>query len=224
MIDRVLMRWEETRFLKAAQRVLLQGGFPNPDRTGCPEKSILKAIASREISPDKVMDSIEHIGMCSPCFREYTELRNQVVWGGRAAYLTIAAAVIIVILSLGWWRWRSGQQAVITAHNHIVADISSPLVLRGNHGRGKGPLAFPRGFDDVTFYFPEGNRVGIYEVAILGDEFSEPLTRASGTATIENRITTMNVALDLSRIAPGYYLVGIRPFGTDWSYYPVIVK
>ena len=78
MSDRGLMRREETRFLKAAQRVLLQGGFPNPERTGCPEKSILKAIASREVSPDKVMDWIEHVGMCSPCFREYTELRKRV--------------------------------------------------------------------------------------------------------------------------------------------------
>ena len=94
MSDRGLMRREETRFLKAAQRVLLQGGFPNPERTGCPEKSILKAIASREVSPDKVMDWIEHVGMCSPCFREYTELRKQVVWRRRAAYLSIAAAVI----------------------------------------------------------------------------------------------------------------------------------
>ena len=116
------MRREETRFLKAAQRVLLQGGFPNPERTGCPEKSVLKAIASREVSPDQVMDWIEHVGMCSPCFREYTELRKQSVWRRRAAFLSIAA-VVIVVLSLGWWRWRSGQPVVIAAHNYIVADM-----------------------------------------------------------------------------------------------------
>ena len=223
MSNRTLMRKEEATFLKAAQRVLLHGGFPNPDRTGCPDKSILKAIASREVSPDKVMDWIEHVGMCSPCFREYTGLRRQVLWRKRVAYLSIAAAVIFS-LSLGWWMWRSRPQAVITAHNHIVADIRSPLVLRGDQGPGKGPLVFPRGFDDVTFYFPEGSRAGTYEVAILRQEFGEPLTRTSGTATIENDMTKMNVTLDLSRIAPGYYLVGIRPLGTDWSYYPVVVK
>jgi hypothetical protein len=180
-------------------------------------------MAFRKLGVDQVNDWIEHLGTCSPCFREYTELRRQVVWRRRAAYLSIAAA-IIVVLSLGWWRWRSGSQTVITAHNHIVADIRSPLVLRGDRGPGKGPLVFQKGFDDVTFYFPEGSRAGTYEVAILGQEFGEPLTRASGTATIESRMTTMKVTLDLSRIAPGYYLVGIRPLGTDWSYYPVIVK
>ena len=223
MRDQAPARREEMRLIKAYQRVVLGGGFPNPERAGCPGNEILRAMAFRKLGVDQVNDWIEHLGTCSPCFREYTELRRQVVWRRRAAYLSIAAA-IIVVLSLGWWKWRSGSQTVITAHNHIVADIRSPLVLRGDQGPGKGPLVFQKGFDDVTFYFPEGSRAGAYEVAILGQEFGEPLTRASGTATIESRMTTMNVTLDLSRIAPGYYLVGIRPLGTDWSYYPVIVK
>jgi hypothetical protein len=217
------MRREETRFLKAAQRVLLQGGFPNPERTGCPQKSTLKAIASREVSPDKVMDWIEHVGMCSPCFREYTELRKRVLWRRRAGYLSIAA-VIIVVLSLGWWRWRSGQPVVITAHNYIVADMRDRLMLRGDQGPGKGPLVFQRGFDDVSFYLPEGSRAGTYDVAIFHTEPTAPLVSATGTATMESDKTIIKVTLDLSRIAPGDYLVGIRLPGTDWSYYPVVLK
>ena len=224
MSDRGLMRREETRFLKAAQRVLLQGGFPNPERTGCPDKSILKAIASREVSPDKVMDWIEHVGMCSPCFREYTELRKRVVWRRRAAYLSIAAAVIIVILSLGWWRWRSGQPALITGHVHIVADMRNRLMLRGDQGPAKEPLVFRRGFDDVLFYLPEGSKAGNYDVAIFHEEPTEPLVSTTGAATVENDKTIIKVTLDLSRIASGDYLVGIRLPGTDWSYYPVFLK
>jgi len=223
MRDQAPAKREKLRLIKAFQRVVLGGGFPNPERAGCPGNEILRAMAFRKLGVEQVNDWIEHLGTCSPCFREYTELRKQVVWRRRAAYLSIAAAVIFS-LSLGWWMWRSRPQAVITAHNHIVADIRSPLVLRGDQGPGKGPLVFPRGFDDVTFYFPEGSRAGTYEVAIFRQEFSAPLTRASGTATIGNHMTKMNVTLDLSRIAPGYYLVGIRPLGTDWSYYPVIVK
>jgi hypothetical protein len=218
------MRREETRFLKAAQRVLLQGGFPNPERTGCPEKSILKAIASREVSPDKVMDWIEHVGMCSPCFREYTELRKRVAWRRRAAYLSIAAAVIIVILTLGWWRWRSGQPTLITGHFQIVADMRNRLVLRGEQGPGNRPLVFQRGFDDVSFYLPEGSRAGTYNVAIFHEEPTAPLLSATGTATMGSDKTILKAALDLSHIAVGNYLVGIRLPGTDWSYYPVVLK
>ena len=83
---------------------------------------------------------------------------------------------------------------------------------------------FQRGFDDVSFYLPEGSRAGSYEVAIFREEMGEPLTSATGTATMEQGMTAMNVTLDLSRIVPGYYLVGIRLPGTDWSYYPTIVK
>lgn len=223
MSDRRLMRREETRFLKAAQRVLLQGGFPNPERTGCPEKSILKAIACREVSPDQVMDRIEHVGMCSPCFREYTELRKQAVWRRRAAYLSIVA-VIIVVLSLGWWRWRPAQPVVITAHNYIVADMRDQLMLRGDQGPGKGPLVFPRGFDDVSFYLPEGSRAGTYDVAIFYEEPTAPLVSAAGTATMESDKTIIKVTLDLSRIAAGRYLVGFRLPGTDWSYSPLVLK
>ncbi|MGO8786510.1 MAG: hypothetical protein ACLQVL_03885 [Terriglobia bacterium] len=224
MSDRRLMRREETRFLKAAQRVLLQGGFPNPERTGCPEESILKAMASREVSPDKVMDWIEHVGMCSPCFREYTELRQRVVWRRRAAYLSMAAAVIIVILSLGWWRWRSGQATLITGRFQIVADMRNRLMLRGEQGPGNRPLVFQRGYDDVSFYLPEGSKAGNYDVAIFHQEPTEPLASTTGAAKMEYDKTIIKVTLDLSRIAPGDFLVGIRLPGTDWSYYPVVLK
>lgn len=60
-------------------RVLLNGGFPNPERAGCPHKTVLKAIAFRELSPENVMDWIEHIGLCSPCYVEYDALRRQVL-------------------------------------------------------------------------------------------------------------------------------------------------
>ena len=79
MNNRALMRKEEEKFLRAAQRVLLQGGFPNPERTGCPSRALLKAIACREVSPENLMDLIEHVGMCSPCYKQYDALRRQLV-------------------------------------------------------------------------------------------------------------------------------------------------
>jgi hypothetical protein len=229
MRDHALTKREEAQFIEAYQRVLLGGGFPNPERAGCPSNEILRTMAFRKLWSEQVNDWIEHLGTCTPCFREYTEFRKQAEckqaeWIWRAAYVGVAAAVIIVILSVGWWEWRSRQQAVITAHYHIVADMRNRLVLRGDQGPGKGPLVFQRGFDDVSFYLPEGSRAGTYEVAIFQEEPGEPLARATRTATIENGMTALNVTLDLSRIAPGYYLVGIRLPATDWSYSPLMVK
>ena len=41
---------------------------------------------------------------------------------------------------------------------------------------------------------------------------------------MENDKTIIKVTLDLSRIAPGDYLVGIRLPGNDGSYYPVVLN
>ena len=165
---------------------------------------------------------MDHLGKCTPCFRDYNELRRLIERWRKLTYLGIAAVIVLACVAL--WGWRSRQQTVITAHNHIVADMRNRLVLRGDHGPGKGPLLFQRGFDDVSFYLPEGSRAGRYEVGIFREEPGEPLASATGTATIENGMTVMNVSLDLSRISPGYFLVGIRLPGTDWSYSPLIVQ
>jgi hypothetical protein len=165
---------------------------------------------------------MDHFGKCSPCFRDYTELRRQIEHRCKLSYLGIAAVVIAACVVL--WIWRSRQQAVVTAHNHIVADMRNRLMLRGDQGPGKGPLVFQRGYDEVSFYLPEGSRAGSYEIAIFHEEPKEPLVNATGTATVEQGVTAMNATLDLSRIQPGYYFVGIRLPGTDWSYYPLIVK
>ena len=224
MSDQAPTRREKMRLTRAYRRALYGGGFPNPGRAGCPGNEILKALASHKLDVSQVNDWVEHLGTCSPCFREFTELRKQVVWRRHAAYLSIAAAIIIAVLSFGWWKWRSGQPTVITAHNHIIADVRNRLLFRGGQGPGKGPLEFQRGFDDVLFYLPEGNRAGKYEVAIFHEEPVKPLVSATGAATIETDATTLKVTLDLSRIEPGYYLVGFRLRDTEWTYCPLIVK
>jgi hypothetical protein len=165
---------------------------------------------------------MDHVGKCSPCYNDYAEFRRLAHRRRKLTYLGIAA--VIVVAAIAVWVWRLRQPTVITAHNHIVAGMRNRLILRGEQGPGKGPLVFERGFDDVSFYLPEGNRAGQYEVAIFQEEPTAPLASATGTATIENGMTQMSVILDLSRIAPGYYLVGIRLPGGDWSYSPLIIK
>ncbi len=181
MRDQALTRREEARLIKAYQRVLLGGGFPNPDRAGCPGNETLRAMAFRKLETERVN---------------------------------------------GWRRWPSSHPPVITAHHHVVADLRNRMILRGDQGTGpgKGPLVFERGFDEATIYLPEGSRAGPYEVAIFREELGEPLTRATGAATMANGMTAMNTMLDLSRVAPGHYLLGVRLSGADWSYSPLVIE
>jgi hypothetical protein len=137
-----------------------------------------------------------------------------------------AAAVVCVVLSVGWWRWRSSQAVVITAHYHVVADLRNRMILRGGQGteHGKAPLVFERGIDEVFIYLPEGSRVGTYEVAVFREELGKPLATATTTATMGKGMTALDATLDLSRVSSGHYLLGVRPTGVDWSYWSVVVK
>lgn len=207
--------------LDALGRVLSKD-FPNPERIGCPSRDLLQVLAARQLSLTEAEPWMDHLGKCTPCFRDYNEFRRLIERRRKLSYLGIAAVILVACVAL--WAWRSRRPTVITAHNHVVADMRNRLMLRGEQTAGEGPVVFQRGFEDVSFYLPEGSRAGTYQVAIFREEPGEALASATGTATIENGMMTMNVTLDLSRIQPGYYLVGIRLPETEWSYYPLIVK
>ncbi len=225
MSEQPLTKQEEIRLIRAYQRLVLGGEFPNPNRAGCPRSEILRAMAFRKLDKEQVLDWAEHLGTCSPCFREYTEFCKQVEWRRNAAYIGVAAAVLVV-LSFAWWGWRSSHSAVITAHSHVVADLRNRLTLRGEQssGSGTGPLVFKRGIDEVSIYLPEGSLSGTYEVAVFREDLGEPLVSRTTQATLEKGITLLNATLDLSRIPAGRYLFGIRLPGVEWSYYPMVIE
>ena len=54
MRDQAPAKREEMRLIKAYQRVVLGGGFPNPERAGCPGNEILRAMAFRKLGVDQV--------------------------------------------------------------------------------------------------------------------------------------------------------------------------
>jgi len=225
MSDQPLTKREEKRLIGAYQRLVLGGEFPNPNRAGCPGNKTLRAMAFRELEQEQVLDWVEHLGTCSPCFREYTEFRKQVEWRRNAAYVGVAAAVLVV-LSFAWWGWRSMHPVVITAHSRVVADLRNRLTLRGEQGTepGKGPLAFKRGIDDVSIYLPEGSRAGTYEVAVFREDLGEPLVSTTSQATLEKDMTELTATFDLSRVPSGRYLFAIRLPGIEWSYYPMLIE
>src|SRR5262249_43224086 len=88
-------------FFRALQSVVLTH-FPNPERLGCPGTSVLRAIATKSISMRD--PAIEHVGKCSPCFAELTEMRRdlqrrKMFWTTGTA----AAAIVILVLLVGYF-------------------------------------------------------------------------------------------------------------------------
>jgi hypothetical protein len=80
---KALNEWEELN--KEEARILdllargLSGEFPNPQRVGCPDPAILRGIAFRSLRLAEVQQWLDHLGSCSPCYQEFTELHQQAV-------------------------------------------------------------------------------------------------------------------------------------------------
>jgi hypothetical protein len=238
MSDQALTRREEARLLKAGQRALLQGEFPNPERSGCPDKETLRAIAAHKLSLEQVVEWVDHVGFCSPCYVEYDTLRRQAVSRRWMQFGAIAAGIAIVV-ALGIWAWfggwpqhpvgRGGEVARGEAGAYQVCrlDLRNRFVLRGGGEESpkppSGPLELNRGRLDLTLDLPIGSREGQYEIQVL-EQPGKPVASASGSAKIQNYVTVLQVKIDLRNVSPGRYLLGIRRPELDWTYYPTLLK
>src|SRR5213594_2962479 len=93
MRDKLSKREDRALHQALASVVLTQ--FPNPQRKDCPGTSVLRAIATKSIP---MRDPVHgHVGSCSPCFLELTEIREalhrrSLIW----ATGTAGAAVFVL--------------------------------------------------------------------------------------------------------------------------------
>jgi len=179
MSDRLLARSEEARLLKAGRRALLQGEFPNPDRSGCPDKETLRSIATRKLSLEQVVEWVDHIGFCSPCYVEYDALRRQAVSRRWMQFGAIAAGIAIVV-ALGIWAWFGGWGHLRNeagAYQVCRLDLRNRFILRGGGDQSPKPPAAPlelsRGRLDLELDLPTGSREGSTKFKYLNNRASQ---------------------------------------------------
>lgn len=209
---------EENRVIKAGQRVLLEGGYPNPDRVGCPGVAALKALAHREADLRQSEQAVLHIGGCSPCFVEYTALQRQAA-RRKTVELVLASAALLILAVVGGWAWKTHMP-----YQKVTVDLRNRLILRGDQvpSANSGPIELPRGRLDLTLLLPNGTGPGDYEV-IVSTELEKPLVSTTGVAVNRPGVTTLNVKLGTAKLDPGTYLLGIEQ-GRARKEYPLLLK
>ena len=228
MSDRPLTRREESRLLKAGRRVLLNGGFPNPDRVGCPDKSTLRAWADRSLPDEEVLERVDHVGFCSPCYAEYWALRREVVNRRWMRFGAIAAGVVLAVgLSLlAWFGWRQHERD-LEAYHLCHLDLRDRGVLRGGGDETpktpNTPLEMSRRRLDLEIDLVIGSEPGTYEIGVVRGD-GKLLVKTSGSAKMENYIAVLRGKIDLRNLPPGPYFLGIGRNDFDWQYFPVVVK
>ena len=222
---------EENRLTKAGQRFLLEGGYPNPDRVGCPGVEALKALAQRKADLRQSEQAVLHIGECSPCFIEYTTLQKQAT-RRKAVELVLASAALLILAVVGGWAWKThwlhgigANVATNVPYQKVTVDLRNRLILRGDQvpSANSGPIQLPRGRLDLTVLLAKGSRPGNYEVRV-STELERPIMSVAGTAAMENGNAALKVKLDLSRLAANTYLLAIGQAGAERNEYPLVLK
>ena len=216
----MLSKHEERRLREALRRTFLDG-HPNPERRGCPGSDILKAIASGKLTLEEAEPWIYHLSSCSPCTREFSELRKdhqsrrlQLVAGLAAGVLVLASIAI----------WLAVRRPAGPGHlRPVTIDLSNWATLRGPEGNANPPLQLAKGDLNLTLYLPAGNEPGTYDVQVVREP-GQPIWSTQQQATFEDYKATLRLHVDLRQFSPGLYLLAFRLQGRSWTYIPLVLK
>ena len=212
---------EEARILEVLGRGLLRE-FPNPSRTGCPSSDVLKRIANHEMPLSEAEKWLDHVGSCSPCYRDYLDLqaahRKRLQWASFAVAAGILLSILVVgrILSL---RHHELPPAQTTA----VLDLRNRSVTRGaEQGPADGPLEVSRYASQWDIQLPLGSADGAYEVRLTTPQGLQVFA-TKGVAAISGGITLLRVEVSLSSASPGRYVLQLRQPTLDGTSYAVVI-
>lgn len=201
---------------------------PNPERIGCPGQEALRALArkKRPIGDPQW----EHLTKCSPCYVEFREIQKQTSVGQRArlARLAALAAVAAALLVGAFWLRRERTPEVAEAPQQVASavefDLRAFAVTRSETNQeGPAGIRLPRSALLAEFVLPVGSDTGPYQVRLLDDAL-QARAMASGEAVRQNGQTRLRATLDLRKLAPGGYQLGLRREGEGWRMYPARVE
>ncbi len=235
-----LSRKQEAQLIAAAARVF-RTGFPNPERSGCPSREALQALARKNLGDADSEMVFEHLTCCSPCFSEYENLLRKERLSKQLKMLALCASVLITVGVAVWYYVRPVQErppqpeptivqqppapqpAPPIQYEVAVVDLRNRSPVRGEQQPGQAEpvvASLPTKPLDLSVYLPIGSEEGRYEMQILRDP-DRPLVSLTESAIFENRNVVLRIRTDLTGLAPGRCLLGLRRANFRWSYYPV---
>jgi hypothetical protein len=140
----------------------------------------------------------------------------------RRTQVWLAAAAVLVFAVVGWLLVRNRPSVQTSAT--VVLDLRERSLARGENPKGakEADLEIPRTARHLIVDLPIGSKEGSYELALL-NEAGDEVSRATGTATLENHVVILRAEIDIRNLSPGFYFVGLRQLGPEWSRYPTRV-
>jgi hypothetical protein len=212
---------DEKRILDALGRGLLKE-FPNPERTGCPGSGVLKKIASKRMPLAEAEKWLNHLGSCSPCYKDFSELRKVRGVQRKRTLLAIAASILVAVGIASWVLVQRDNESLVA--QTAVLDLRSRSVSRSPEPNlGEPRLELRRRFSQLNIYLPLGSPEGAYEVRIVTTS-GDSVLNMGGTAQLNDGITTLQVRGNAFTARPGQYILQIRKPPSEWSSYPLVLR
>ncbi len=211
-------------------------GFPNPRREGCPDRATLRAMAARDKTLQLSGQLVSHVATCSPCFREYSNVRNNAKHQRIAKVMVaIAASVLIAVgaYTLRPWLWHRtlpspppiAQAPVPTPAPvaTVVVNLASLVRTRGQGTPITDRVTLPAKRVRVKVLMPIGSEPGRYDVQVVRSG-GNPLVDTVATAGIVDGVTSFEVEVSLETLKSSSLTLMVRPPGLAWQRYPIYVE
>ena len=201
---------------------------PNPTRTGCPGKDVLRSAARRALPIDHPV--FEHLAGCSACYQEFRELQQASRVPSRVRPVLVAAAVVLIAVGGATY---FGRNRVISLRGDTQTNATTQSLLIDYRGEGTTrseagdpapkSVTVPRASLEATILLPIGSEPGQYQLRLLdGDKRSKLATEAAGD--LKDLAVRVNVKLDLRSLPSGAYTLELRRQGEDWDPHPLIIR
>jgi hypothetical protein len=204
--------------------VLAQGlsrEFPNPQRAGCPDSTVLRSVAFRKLRLVHAERWLNHLSSCSPCFQEFSDFRKEAASQRRRTMAWTAAAAVLIFAVAGWL-WVRTSYSVSAATEVLDLRQVSAVNTQNPTEEGRQTLVLYRSARHLILDLPEGSNQGIDEIAIFTEAGAEILDTSSA-ARLEHHVVRVEIDVDVNRFQPGQYFLGVRQPGLKWAEYRVRV-
>jgi len=222
--------------------------FPNPERIGCPGRTILEEIAG--LPWPSQHPAYEHVKTCSPCLREMLELRAARVRASKKAIQRrvlwlagLAAALLLCALGLFLLRGRKpsfeelARAAVAHGSGNLsadpfiaVVDYQALNVERGHQPAASGEVMLARSTRGIWILLGPASSSGQYVIELRNPKLGNVSAQYAGTASKPAKSAAdfpviLRANVDLSRVPSGRYILAWDRTGSpDWDYEAVRVK
>jgi len=212
---------DEQRLLDALGRGLLKE-FPNPERSGCPGTDILKRIASRTMPLNEAEKWLDHLGSCSPCYSDFSEIRRACESQRKRTLLAIAASILVAACIGGWFLLQKNNEGLVA--RTAVLDLRNRSAGRGTEPNpSEQPLEVNRATKYLDIYLPVGSAEGSYDIQIVAPR-GDLLAAANGTAMLQDHATFLRVPVNLGSARRGRYALQIRRGSSEWNSYALLIQ